>query len=243
MQIMKAWQTYTKGTGMRSTWKPLPSIRDALDEAFYAAYDNVVPSGKRTLLAVDVSGSMTMHSVAGMDGMTARSAAAAMALVTAATEPRHEIVAFSAKVVPGQRDVGYGNRASESFFRDPTGWACQPLDISPRMRMDAVMETMRDTQAGGTDCAMPMLYALENEREVDTFVIYTDNETWAGSVHPTQALQRYRAESGIPARLVCVAMSATDYSVADPNDPLMLDVVGLDPSAPALIAAFARGEV
>ena len=32
-----------------------------------------------------------------------------------------------------------------------------------------------------------------SEREVDTFVIYTDSETWAGDIHPAQALRDYRA--------------------------------------------------
>ncbi|MBW3069501.1 hypothetical protein GZ998_08305 [Actinomyces sp. 594] len=41
---------------------------------------------------------------------------------------------------------------------------------------------------GGTGCALPMLYAAEHELEVDTFVIYTDNETWADGIHPFQAL-------------------------------------------------------
>ena len=48
------------------------------------------------LLALDVSGSMTCGEVAGVPGLTPRDASAAMALVTAATEPRHEIVAFYA---------------------------------------------------------------------------------------------------------------------------------------------------
>jgi 60 kDa SS-A/Ro ribonucleoprotein len=38
-----------------------------------------------------------------------------------------------------------------------------------------------------------MLYAQAKGREIDTFVIYTDSETWAGDVHPAQALADYRA--------------------------------------------------
>ncbi len=37
-----------------------------------------------------------------------------------------------------------------------------------------------------------MLYALEKRLEVDTFVVYTDSETWAGTVHPDEALRTYR---------------------------------------------------
>jgi 60 kDa SS-A/Ro ribonucleoprotein len=88
-----------------------------------------------------------------------------------------------------------------------------------------------------------MLWAIQNKVEADTFVIYTDNETWAGQMHPVQALQRYRKTFGIPARLIVVGMTSTGFSIADPNDPGMLDLVGFDTSAPEAIRAFSAGEV
>jgi 60 kDa SS-A/Ro ribonucleoprotein len=86
-----------------------------------------------------------------------------------------------------------------------------------------------------------MLYALDREREIDTFVIYTDSETWAGEVHPAHALADYRRASGIDARLVVVGMVSNGFSIADPNDPGMLDVVGFDTATPQLVSDFARG--
>ena len=47
-------------------------------------------------------------------------------------------------------------------------------------------------EMGGTDCALPMLHAIEMKYSVDVFIVYTDNETWFGSVHPSEALKRYR---------------------------------------------------
>lgn len=35
---------------------------------------------------------------------------------------------------------------------------------------------------GSTDCALPMIWALEKKEEFDVFIVITDNETWAGSV-------------------------------------------------------------
>ena len=81
------------------------------------------------------------------------------------------------------------------------------------------MRAVSDLPFGGTDCALPMLYAQAREREIDTFVIYTDSETWAGDVHPAQALREYRRASGIDARLVVVGMVANGFSIADPDDP------------------------
>jgi 60 kDa SS-A/Ro ribonucleoprotein len=59
-------------------------------------------------------------------------------------------------------------------------------------------------------------------------VIYTDSETWAGHIHPIQALRDYRHASGIDARLVVVGMVSHGFSIADSADSGMLDVVGFD---------------
>jgi 60 kDa SS-A/Ro ribonucleoprotein len=88
-----------------------------------------------------------------------------------------------------------------------------------------------------------MLHAMERKREVDVFVIYTDSETWAGDIHPAQALAEYRRRSGIAARLVVVGMVSNGFTIADPSDRGMLDVAGFDAATPGLIAAFARGEL
>lgn len=74
-------------------------------------------------------------------------------------------------------------------------------------------------------------------------MILTDSETWAGDVHPSQALREYRERSGIAARLVVVGMVSNGFSIADPDDPGMLDVVGFDTATPQLIADFAAGSL
>jgi len=94
-----------------------------------------------------------------------------------------------------------------------------------------------------TDCAQPMLYALGRKREIDTFVVYTDSETWCGQVHPVQALRRYRERTGIAARLVVIGMVANGFTIADPEDPGMLDIVGFDTATPEVVSGFARGVV
>jgi 60 kDa SS-A/Ro ribonucleoprotein len=108
-------------------------------------------------------------------------------------------------------------------------------------RIVSLDQTVSNLPFGGTDCALPMLYAQALSREIDTFVIYTDSETWAGDVHPTQGIRDYRAASGIDARLIVVGMVSNGFSIADPSDPGMLDVVGFDTATPQLISDFARG--
>ena len=65
-------------------------------------------------------------------------------------------------------------------------------------------------------------------------------ETWAGTIHPAQALRRYRAECVGDAKVVVVGMTSNGFTLADPNDRGMMDVVGFDTAAPAVIADFVR---
>jgi 60 kDa SS-A/Ro ribonucleoprotein len=233
--VLAALRTYASGRGARGRgeWNPVRELVDALDAAFYAAFGNVEPAGTRLLVALDVSGSMTGGYVAGVPGLAPRDASAALALVTVATESQCEVVGFFAG------KGGYKKRGRQVWPGYTDGLT--PLPISPRQRLDDAVKTVSDLPFGGTDCALPMLYAQAHKRKIDTFVIYTDSETWAGDIQPTQALRDYRHASGIDARLVVVGMVSNGFSIADPNDPGMLDVVGFDTATPQLISDFARG--
>jgi len=230
VNVLVAARSYASGQSARgqSTWEPVAQIIDALDAAFYAAFGNVEAANKRTLLALDVSGSMAMSPISGLS-ITPREAAAALALVTAATEPRTTTVGFTASSVAPRTGV---------FRRSATVDGISPLLISPRQRLDDVLKTVSGLPFSRTDCALPMLWATANKVEVDTFVIYTDNETWAGGVHPHQALRQYRDWSGIDARLAVVGLTATDFTIADPTDPGMLDIAGFDAALPTLLTDF-----
>ena len=65
----------------------------------FLLFQFVEPTGKRFLLALDVSGSMDC-SVLGSTAITAREASAAMAMVTARKEANYHIVGFSDELVP-----------------------------------------------------------------------------------------------------------------------------------------------
>ncbi|HXU01862.1 MAG TPA: TROVE domain-containing protein [Polyangia bacterium] len=227
LAVLVALNTYAQGHGDKGKlkWMPRQTIVDALDAAFYKSFEALTPTGARTLLALDVSGSMTGPVIAGMAGITPRVGSAAMALVTAAVEPDHEIVAFTNGPFRSMHP-GY-----------PTG--IEPLAISPRMRMDDVLKKVDGLPFGGTDCALPMLWASENKVPIDIFCVYTDSETWAGDIHPVQALNKYRQKMGIGAKLVVIGMTSNGFTIADPNDAGMLDVVGFDTATPSVIADFA----
>ena len=148
--------------------------------------------------------------------MTPRIAAAALAMVVARVERECHLMAFS-----------------DEFIE---------LPVTSKMRLDDVVRLMSDMPFGRTDCALPMVYARERRLNVDTFQVFTDNETWCGGVHPHQALREYRKQSGIPARMAVVACTPTRFSIADPKDPGQLDVCGFDTTTPSVLSAFSRGE-
>jgi 60 kDa SS-A/Ro ribonucleoprotein len=215
--ILVALKTYASGGGMlgRNTWSPIPKIVSALDDAYYKAFINIEPTNTSWLLGLDVSGSM--HSgLAGGLPLTPGEAAFAMASITERVEERVITMGFSSGFTP--------------------------LDFSGK-RLDDIMRDYRRMPFDSTDCSLPMRYAIENELKIDAFAVYTDNETWAGDEHPVETLREYRRKSGIDAKLIVVGMVTNEFTIADPSDGGMLDVVGLDASTPQMIAAFGAGEM
>lgn len=223
--ILQALAVYQSGSGFRGgkKWPVEGRIVDALDAAFYLAFDNVESTGRRFILALDVSGSMGSAMIG--SPLTCREASAAMALVTMAREPNCHV-------------VGFTSGSSRSMWG--SGSALRPLDISPRMRLGDVVRKITNIPFGGTDCSLPMRYAEKEKIPTDAFVVYTDNETWAGDIHASQALKNYRKATGIQAKMAVVGMTSTGFSIADPKDGGMMDFVGFDSAAPAVLSDFVR---
>ena len=222
MAVLFAHRTYASGHGEKGSlsWDPVPEVTKALDDAFHMAFTAVVPAGKRFLLALDVSGSMSFTQIGGGGGssMSCHEASAAMALVTLKTEPECETMCFS-----------------DTF---------QPLPLHKNMTLQQATEATSGLPFGGTDCSLPMQWAHQHGKLFDVFVVFTDSETYQGRIHADEALRRYRHNSGIrESKLVVVGMASNGFTIADPSDPGMLDVVGFDSAAPEIISAFAAGRV
>ncbi|CAG2223602.1 SSA2 [Mytilus edulis] len=216
--LLVAWNQYKAGRGSKGklSWSVNDNITKALEDAFYKAFKNVPPTGKRYLLAVDVSGSMQTP-VIGSSEIEAFEASAAMMLLTARTEENFEVIAFS---------KGYTK-----------------LDINRVDTLNTVLKKCSNLPFSGTDCSMPMLYAIDHKKKFDVFIVYTDSETYHGKMHPSEALKQYREYAKIhDARLIVVGMVSNGFSIADPNDPFMMDVVGFDTAAPKAMSNFVMGK-
>lgn len=213
LSILVAQKIYAQGRGDKGslTWSPEPKIIDALDQAFYKAFDAVEPTGKRWFLGIDVSASMSA-TIAGSP-LSCCEAATALAMVAISIEP-----------------WTFAGRFNNGIEQCP---------FSKRMRMDDALRYTRSINGGGTDCSLPMVIAMQQKMPVDVFAVYTDSETWAGRIHPCQALQQYRQKMGIPAKLIVIGMVSSGFTIADPSDGGMMDVVGFDTAVPQVMADFA----
>lgn len=240
VNFLIAQRVYSQGHGEKGklTWTPNQQVIVALENAFHNALDAWPPKGKSLMICVDISGSMTSMRISDAIPFTPAEMAGAMACALIHAEPTSMVMGFTTKFEPLKI---YSNTTLQS----------------------AMVETQAyQQQMGATDCAMPMLYALGYETQqavvrgrinvntpvksnrqpinVDAFIILTDNETWAGGIHPHQALADYRRTVNPNAKLVVCTMQPARHSIsiADPNDKNSLDIVGFDSSVPQLIQDF-----
>ena len=152
LSVLTVLLTYRAGKGVKDqhTWNPVAQVVDALEAAFERSFIGAPQTNERCYLGIDVSGSMAQGEVAGVPGLTPRMAAAAMSMVIARREPNYYMAGFAG---PNTR---YG----------PATMA--PLNI---VASDSIHNAMMKTQSmpfGGTDCALPMLDAMNQKMYVDT---------------------------------------------------------------------------
>ncbi|RCN30435.1 TROVE domain protein [Ancylostoma caninum] len=218
IQVLLAKTVYQAGHGDKGKlkWDVDEKIDKALEDAFYKSFVNAPPTNKRFCFAFDVSGSMCTNISGTM--LSCRTASAALSLVSLKNEKDVECVGFCEQLV-------------ELPFRGD--WTISKIE-----------EYMDGMEFGATDCALPMLWAKEKNKKFDVFVVYTDCETWVGEVHPYEALRKYREASGITdAKLVVMGMTSTGFTIADPEDAGMMDIVGFDSAVPTLLADFVNGKL
>ena len=196
-------------------WIPVPQILDALEESFEAAFGNVPPSGRRLLVAVDSSRSMTWGgvSVGGTPVGTPYEIGCVMAVILSRIERGN------AHVIDVDTGVHTSRVTARTNLREIAMWR---------------------PSGGGTDLSLPFAWARSQRLNVDGVLVLTDNETWAGAAHPVQELAAYRSAVNPAARAVVAAMTATGHTIGDTRDPGVLNIAGFDASLPQLVTGFVR---
>ena len=219
--ILLAALVYKTGAGVRGskTWTPVSSVLVALEDGYDLAFDYAEPTNKRILITVDTSGSMG-GSYNNPLGIKPIEAAAAMAITLARMEPHATVIEVDTalrRIVPVTKRTG--------------------------------ITSIQHHGGGGTDMSIPMQWAMakgvfqgkvKESSFFDAFVILTDNESWAGNMHATQALAAYRRAVNPRAKLICCAMTASSANIVDGDDPLQFGTAGLDANLPTLVADFIR---
>lgn len=210
LDVAIATLIYKQGHGVlgKKTWTPAPPINRALDEAFQLSFRYQEPTGKKIVIAVDVSGSMdTQTSLSGL--LSCGEAAALMAFVFTRIERDVTILRFNTTC----------READWSGVRTPT-------EMWHMISM-----------GGGTNMSSVFSFMTEHRVKSDLIMILSDMQTWADPTHPYEALRQYRAAIN-PAKFVSACVDANSYRVAAPEDMDVLDVVGFDASLPRLVQTF-----
>jgi len=215
LSLLVALDVYQSGHGVKGalSWTPSTRVVSALNDAVGLAMESAPSTGLRTLVAVDVSGSMQMP-VPGHRSLMLHQISACMALCATRSERVAQVIAFDTKTYV--------------------------MDVKGRRLDDAAKAFSR--YGGGTDIAQPMLWALAHKLDVDLVQIYTDSETWAGRTHPDKALEEYRQKRNSKVKVAVVSMTANRYSVHESQSPNVLQCVGFDASLPQVLSAFAGGK-
>lgn len=197
-------------------WTPVPQILDALEESYKAAFGHVQPSGRRLLIAVDSSGSMSWGggvSVGGTPIGSPYKIGCVMAVILSRIERGN------AHVIDVDTSVHSSRVTARTNLREIANWR---------------------PSGGGTDLSLPFSWARSQRLNVDGVLVLTDNETWAGASHPVQELAAYRSAMNPAARAVVAAMTATGHTIGDSGEPGVLNIAGFDASLPQLVTGFVR---
>jgi 60 kDa SS-A/Ro ribonucleoprotein len=240
IQVMNAYIVYKNGHSYQGslTWEVSPKIVDALEKCFYLSFKNIEPSGKRIMLALDVSGSMTAQLNRSL--MSCRVASAVLAMCTIKTEPFTEIIGFTS----GGKDAVHINNVQAQSSRYLGCYSragdISRLPLSANAGLREVVRSISNLPFARTDCSLPFIYCENKGIDVDAVCIYTDNETYAGYIHPWQALDSLQQKLGHEVKCIVVGMTATGFSIARPEYRNMLDVVGFDTNTPSIISDFIK---
>jgi 60 kDa SS-A/Ro ribonucleoprotein len=211
LQAVIAQLVYRRGCGDKGSniWKVNEKIVDGLNDAFYASMKTITPTGKKILLGVDESASMSYQS--GVTGLNCAQAAAVMVLAEYVSEPNCIPVFF------------------DTTYRE--------VSMSKNMTLEKAKQLARN--GGGTDLGQPIQYALDKKiAGIDAFVIFTDNETYGRNPHSMVLFNEYKNVYNKDVKLIICSMAANMYTVGDPNDTSILQVFGLDASLPNIINSY-----
>ncbi len=258
--IAVAYYMYASGHGMKgsNSWTPNDRIKGALDAAYYLSFGNVEPTGKRVFHALDGSPSMT-HRLGCLPCISASQAMALMVMVFVQVE---NPATQTYSIFSSGRDFRKFQLTNAMTFEEVavasriTGWAGTDLSLPmetaikeftsamDRKLSDAEKIEFEAAKTVGDTATIELIHKkLRYQGVYDAINIYTDNDLNSGRRLSVVALRAYRKLVGLPTKMVVMASTVTDFTIADPSDEGMLDLVGFDTQTPQVLSAFIRGDI
>lgn len=211
MHLFQAMRVYESGRGVRGklSWTPEPQVVDLLMQAFETSLTTAPRSGKKIVVGLDLSGSMSKQ-VQGdwLVNCSCAEAGAALAWILARMEPNVHLMGFDTNPVHTLNNDLVRKSSLSGFIRHARA-------------------------GGGTDCAIPIQYAPI--ADADAIVLLTDDQTWQGNGHPAEWMKKYRARAGKQTKLVSIAMAMNPQSVCDPRDAEHYSLIGFDSGSVAVL--------
>jgi 60 kDa SS-A/Ro ribonucleoprotein len=222
INLIVALRTYSLGHGIKGDleWSVNQQIINALDDAFYASFENLEPINKRVLIAIDKSGSM--RSSASATVLSAMECAAIMAMATVRKSNNYHIVGYDAE------NQGWGGGDRSGLVE---------LNINPHQRLDDIVKNLPH-DGGGTDASLPARWARKNKIKVDAICLYSDGESWKGHTHASQEMDNYRRYVGSRVAFCTCDTVANATMLTDNLDGDAFHCAGFDEQAPSLIQNF-----
>ena len=210
LKLLIALNTYNAGGGgFGASYVPNQTISSSLEAALALSFNSVKPTNENYFFGLDVSGSMGWEAIS---GVSCCAVASVMALTFAKVEPWTFIGGFS------------GN------FTE--------LGISKADSVNSAMDKAIKTNFGSTNPSAAIEYAIQRKMDVDKFVFITDNDCNRG-YHASETIKKYRSLMNKPkAKIIVFGLTASQFSIADKNDPFSLDVAGTTPDMTSIIQNF-----
>ncbi|KAG1653834.1 SS-A/Ro ribonucleoprotein [Nymphon striatum] len=196
--------------------KPNPKLLEALYNLFYSSFKALKATEKQYVIAVDVRNPMTHNRVISNTSLTP--AVASALLIMSLIRQDNGLV----------NALAFGSKGLRA------------LDINNKMTVNDITRRMKETAMGFVNLSEPLQWAQKKKKHIDMFIICTDTQTSPGDVHPADALKEYRKTMNLPnAKYVVCAMSTSNVSIAPPDEPGMLDLIGFDSNTFRIINDFA----
>lgn len=154
---------------------------------------------KRTVVALDVSGSMVRAMLSDNSSMSAIEVGAVFVGVLARTGSEAELLLFDT--------------------------VTKKIDINPNTPVLTTIEKLAGIKGGGTDLASPIEYVYNHKMDCDVFIGITDSEDWAGAGF-LRAWSEYRSKRNKNARAYLIQLTPNRALSAPPSDDSVVYIHG-----------------